>query len=322
MPIVDCKGTRFEQLTRIVFTHGVQANRFENAPVNTAQPQYQSQNYLYQEQDVNIYSKLHFGEKLPRWAIERYSRQILLSDIGVAGQEKICKSRVLIVGAGGLGCPAASYLAGEIGIVDYDNVDVTNIHRQLLHSEQDQCMNKVESAANALRRINSHITITPYHLQLDSTNVLDIVSKYDLVLDCTDNVPTRYLLNDSCVLLKIPLISGSALKMEGQLTIYVYRPNKYLYETDSTSSGPCYRCLFPSPPPPETVGSCSAQGVAGPVPGVIGTLQALEAIKYIVGKRAKSLLVGRMLLFDGEDCTFRTGELERIRDCETCDCLV
>ncbi|CAG9790529.1 unnamed protein product, partial [Diatraea saccharalis] len=148
---------------------------------------------------LNNSHNTHYGDRLPRWAIERYSRQILLSDIGVVGQEKLCAARVLIVGAGGLGCPAAVYLAGagvgEIGIVDYDEVEITNIHRQILHTERDENVSKAESAAQKLRSINSHIKVTPYNIQLDSTNAVDIAANYDLILDCTDNVPTRYLLN-------------------------------------------------------------------------------------------------------------------------------
>ncbi|XP_059050331.1 uncharacterized protein LOC131845304 [Achroia grisella] len=278
-----------------------------------------------QQQHTNIQSDAVYvcGDKLPKWAIERYSRQILLSDIGVAGQEKLCSAKVLLVGAGGLGCPAAMYLAGagvgEIGIVDYDAVDLTNIHRQILHGEGDQHISKAESAAQTLRSINSRITITPYNVQLTSSNALDISSRYDIILDCTDNVPSRYLLNDLCVMSKVPLVSGSALKMEGQLTIYGYRSKKNMNEMDASYIGPCYRCVFPSPPPPETVGSCSANGVAGPVPGVIGCLQALEAIKYIVGHTHEQLLVERMLLFDGADSSFRTVKLRaRNQQCAAC----
>ncbi|XP_048003076.1 adenylyltransferase and sulfurtransferase MOCS3 [Leguminivora glycinivorella] len=247
-------------------------------------------------------------ERLPRWAIERYSRQILVPDIGVDGQVALLAAKVLLVGAGGLGCPAAAYLAGagvgEIGLVDYDTVDLTNVHRQLLHGETDQGTSKVQSAAAALRRINSKITVTTHETQLSSANALDIVGRYHMVLDCSDNVPTRYLLNDACCLTKLPLISGSALKMEGQLTVYGYRGPKDANEKEAYQ-GPCYRCLFPTPPPPETVGSCSANGVVGPVPGLIGVLQALEAIKLIVGFPHNKLLVERMLVFDGDDCTFR-----------------
>ncbi|KAL0808855.1 hypothetical protein ABMA28_012526 [Loxostege sticticalis] len=277
----------------------------------------------YQQCDVNNISKTNIGNKLTKLDIMRYSRQILLPDIGVTGQEKLCAAKVLVVGAGGLGCPAALYLAGagvgQIGIVDYDTVDLTNIHRQVLHGEGDQHVSKAESAANSLRSINSHIKIVPYNIQMDSTNALEIASKYDVILDCTDNVPTRYLLNDACALTKLPLISGSALKMEGQLTIYGYRATKNPNEKDQSYIGPCYRCVFPTPPPPETVGSCSANGVAGPVPGVIGSLQALEAIKLIVGQTHEKLLVERMLLFDGEDMTFRTVKLRgRASACAAC----
>ncbi|KAM3955212.1 adenylyltransferase and sulfurtransferase MOCS3-like [Aphomia sociella] len=276
-----------------------------------------------QYQSHNCPGKTHCGDKLPKWAIERYSRQILLPDIGVSGQERLCSAKVLVVGAGGLGCPAAMYLAGagvgEIGIVDYDAVDLTNIHRQILHGECDQNMSKAESAAQTLRSINSKITVTPYNVQLTSTNALEISSRYDIVLDCSDNVPTRYLLNDLCVMSKIPLISGSALKLEGQLTIYGYRAEKNTNEKELSYIGPCYRCVFPSPPPAAAVGSCSANGVAGPVPGVIGCLQALEAIKYIVGHTHRQLLVERMLLFDGEDSSFRTVKLRtRNPQCAAC----
>ncbi|CAK1554284.1 unnamed protein product [Leptosia nina] len=267
--------------------------------------------------------KVQFGDSIPKWAIERYSRQILLPDIGVKGQEKLMKGKVLIVGAGGLGCPASVYLAGagvgEIGIVDYDSVDVTNIHRQFLHSESDQGVSKAESAANSLRSINSRIKVSAYNEQLDSKNALQIASKYDVILDCSDNVPTRYMLSDVCVLAKVPLISGSALKMEGQLTIYGYRANRNPKEQEATYRGPCYRCVFPTPPPAETVGSCSANGVAGSVPGAIGALQSLEAIKLLVGHTKDKLLVERLLLFDGEDMTFRTVKLRgRNPSCPSC----
>ncbi|XP_039763005.1 adenylyltransferase and sulfurtransferase MOCS3 [Pararge aegeria] len=266
-------------------------------------------------------TKVHFGDALPKWAIERYSRQILLPDIGVQGQERLMAARVLIVGAGGLGCPASVYLAGagvgEIGIVDYDQVDVTNIHRQILHCEKDQNLSKAQSAANSLRSINSKIKITPYDFDLNPSNALEVAGKYDLILDCTDNVPTRYMLSDVSVLAKVPLISGSALKMEGQLTIYGYRDKRNVEE--QSYIGPCYRCIFSTPPPPEAVGSCSANGVAGPVPGVIGALQALEAIKLIVGQTRTHLLVEKMLLFDGDDSTFRTVKLRpRNPLCEIC----
>ncbi|XP_022832375.1 adenylyltransferase and sulfurtransferase MOCS3 isoform X2 [Spodoptera litura] len=260
---------------------------------------------------------------LPKWAIERYSRQILLKDIGVFGQTRICEAKVLIVGAGGLGCPSAMYLAaagvGEIGIIDYDVVELTNIHRQVLHFEQDENVSKAESAASTLRSINSRIKVTPYNLQLDSKNAMDIASQYDIILDCTDNVPTRYMLSDLSCFIKKPLISGSALKMEGQLTIYGYRSESHKDDKGATYRGPCYRCVFPTPPSPDVVGSCSAHGVAGPVPGVIGILQAMEALKIILDMSPDKLLVERMLIFDAEDMTTRTVRLrKRNPSCATC----
>lgn len=192
------------------------------------------------------------------------------------GQLKLKSSSVLIVGAGGLGCPSGLYLTGagvgRIGMVDYDEVEINNLHRQLLYTEHDLNTPKAEAARDALHRLNSKSEIIPYRLQLNSKNAMDIIKSYDIVLDATDNVVTRYLLNDSCVLSGKPLVSGSALQLEGQLTVYNYK------------GGPCYRCIFPSPPPPEAVTNCGDGGVIGAVTGVIGALQALEAIKIILGK--------------------------------------
>eukprot|EP00731_Ephydatia_muelleri_P023560 Em0015g1143a len=200
---------------------------------------------------------------------------MILPEWGVQGQLAVQSSSVLVVGVGGLGCPVAIYLAaagiGEIGLVDYDNVELGNLHRQVLHTERTLGLSKVESAAAALKAMNSSTRISTHHILLNSQNALALLRLYDIVVDATDNVATRYLLNDACVLLQKPLISGSALRFEGQLTVYCW------------GGGPCYRCLFPSPPPPETVTSCSDGGVLGPVPGVIGTLQAMEVLKMAAG---------------------------------------
>ncbi|XP_015512629.1 adenylyltransferase and sulfurtransferase MOCS3 [Neodiprion lecontei] len=240
--------------------------------------------------------------------IGRYSRQILVPEIGVKGQLKLKKSSVLIVGAGGLGCPAALYLVGagigHIGIIDYDEVEINNLHRQLLHSEESIRVSKVVSATAALTRLNSSVNITPYKMQLDSSNALGIVKQYDVILDATDNVATRYLLNDACVLTGKPLVSGSALKFEGQLTVYNYR-------------GPCYRCVFPTPPPPETVTNCGDGGVLGAAVGTIGVLQALEAMKIIL--EMSGVLAGRLLLFDGTETLFRNVKLRpKNQNCLIC----
>ncbi|XP_026474889.1 adenylyltransferase and sulfurtransferase MOCS3-like, partial [Ctenocephalides felis] len=230
--------------------------------------------------------------------IERYSRQILVPDHGMENQLKLKKTSVLIVGAGGLGCPAAMYLTGAgvgtIGLLDHDVIEITNLHRQLLHNESSLGRSKVDSAINSLSRLNSTTNFIKHETLLTSTNAMDIIKDYDLVLDCTDNVATRYLLNDCCILLKRPLISEVLYQMEGQLTVYGYR------------NGPCYRCIFPVPPPPETVTNCGDGGVIPTVPGVIGVLQAVEAIKLITDKPTLS---GRLLLYYAADSAFRNIKL-------------
>ncbi|XP_078049451.1 ubiquitin-like activating enzyme 4 isoform X1 [Augochlora pura] len=240
--------------------------------------------------------------------ISRYSRQIFLPEIGIEGQLKLKNSSVLIVGAGGLGCPAALYLAaagiGHIGIIDYDDVEINNLHRQLLYTEMSIGTPKVDAAMEHLNRMNSNIKITPYKMQLDSNNAMEIIEDYDVVLDATDNVATRYLLNDACVLSKKPLVSGSALRFEGHLTVFNY-------------NGPCYRCIFPKPPPPETVTNCGDGGVFGPAVGTIGVLQALEALKIVL--KMPCVLSGQLLLFDGLEMKFRNINL-RLKDenCSVC----
>ncbi|XP_071861797.1 ubiquitin-like activating enzyme 4 [Bombus fervidus] len=226
--------------------------------------------------------------------ILRYSRQIFLPEIAIKGQVKLKNSAILIVGAGGLGCPAALYLAsagvGQIGIIDYDDVEINNLHRQLLYAETSIGTPKVNTAAESLNRLNSDIKVIPYKIQLDSSNALDIIKSYDVVVDATDNVATRYLLNDACVLSNKPLVSGSALKFEGHLSVFNY-------------NGPCYRCIFPKPPPPETVTNCGDGGVFGPAVGTIGVLQALEALKILLD--LPYVLSGQLLLFDGLEMKFR-----------------
>ncbi|XP_055305180.1 adenylyltransferase and sulfurtransferase MOCS3 [Sitodiplosis mosellana] len=241
--------------------------------------------------------------------ISRFSRQIILPEIGVKGQIALRNANVLIVGAGGLGCPSALYLCGagigHIGIVDYDTVELNNLHRQIVHQEQSIGIPKSVSIKEHLAKLNSSIKVTAYQEQLNSQNALEITQNYDIVLDATDNVATRYLLNDACVFGAKPLVSGSALQFEGQLTVYNYR------------NGPCYRCLFPKPPPPETVMNCGDGGVIGAITGIIGTLQALEAIKIITG--IETTLSGRLLLFDGINSTFRNVKLRRKSvNCEVC----
>ncbi|XP_034015483.1 adenylyltransferase and sulfurtransferase MOCS3 [Thalassophryne amazonica] len=231
--------------------------------------------------------------------IMRYSRQLLLPELGVRGQLELAKTSVLVVGCGGLGCPLAQYLAaagiGRLGLLDYDEVELSNLHRQVLHSEENQGQAKALSAANAVRRLNSTVECVPYHLQLSSENALQLIQQYDIVADCSDNVPTRYLVNDACVLSGKPLVSASALRMEGQLTVYNYR------------GGPCYRCLYPVPPPPETVTNCSDGGVLGVVPGMMGCFQALEVLKIASGQ--VSSCSQQLVMFDAVSARFRSIKL-------------
>ncbi|XP_041810012.1 adenylyltransferase and sulfurtransferase MOCS3 [Chelmon rostratus] len=231
--------------------------------------------------------------------IMRYSRQLLLPELGVHGQLNLSKTSVLIVGCGGLGCPLAQYLAaagiGRLGLLDYDEVELSNLHRQVLHGEENQGQAKALSAASAVKRLNSTVECVPYHLQLSPENALQLIQQYDIVADCSDNVPTRYLVNDACVLSGKPLVSASALRMEGQLTVYNYR------------GGPCYRCLYPVPPPPETVTNCSDGGVFGVVPGIMGCFQALEVLKIASGQG--SSCSQQLVMFDAQDARFRSIKL-------------
>ncbi|GJJ08667.1 hypothetical protein Clacol_002886 [Clathrus columnatus] len=216
----------------------------------------------------------------------RYGRQMILEGFGLEGQVKLRNAAVVVVGVGGLGCPALQYLAaagvGKLGVVDHDVVDLSNLQRQVLHTESRMNMAKALSAEIALREINSSITIKPYVTQLTSNNARKILYEYDIILDCTDNVPTRYLLSDTAVALGKPLVSGAAMKLDGQLCIYNLEPD-----------GPCYRCLYPRPPVPTTVKTCEETGVLGVVTGTIGVLQAVECIKLILGLHGNknSLLV-------------------------------
>ncbi|XP_064392027.1 adenylyltransferase and sulfurtransferase MOCS3-like [Halichondria panicea] len=237
--------------------------------------------------------------KLSKEEIGRYGRQLILPEWGVKSQLLLKSTSVLIVGVGGLGCPAALHLAaagvGHVGLLDYDSVELSNLHRQVLHTEQRVGVQKAESAKLSIHSLNSSVQVSTHCCLLSRTNALDLLKSYDVILDCTDNVATRYLLNDACVLLQKPLVSGSALRFEGQLTVYGYK------------GGPCYRCLFPTPPPPHTVTNCSEGGVLGAVPGVIGTMQATEAIK--IATQIGNPLSGRLLMYDALMCTFRTIKL-------------
>ncbi|RWS02620.1 adenylyltransferase and sulfurtransferase MOCS3-2-like protein [Dinothrombium tinctorium] len=242
--------------------------------------------------------------------VSRYSRQMILPQIGSEAQTKLKNTSVLIVGCGGLGSPSSQYLVGagigKLGLVDGDVVETSNLHRQVIHTEKNVGKPKAESAFEFLRSLNSNVEFEKLQLRISRANAIDIIKRYDIVLDATDNAVTRYLLSDACVICEKPLVSGAALRFEGQLTVYNY---------DETT--PCYRCLFPTPPPLGAITNCSEGGVIGPVPGMIGTLQALEVIKIAIGIRPS--FAGRMLLFDGLDGIFRTVKIRgRKKDCASC----
>ncbi len=247
------------------------------------------------------------GPLLAKDQIERYSRQTILEEIGVAGQRKLLDSRVLIVGAGGLGSPSAIYLAaagiGTLGIVDGDRVDLSNLHRQVMHFTHDIGRPKTQSARRTLEDINPDVTVVPHQTVLTSENAMDIISDYDLVINGSDNFPTRYLVNDATVMLCKPLVDASILKWEGQATVFL-------------PGHGCYRCLFPTPPPPGTVPSCAEGGIVGALAGFMGTLQAVEAIKILVGKG--ETLANRLFIYDALIGEIRTLRWNRNPDCPVC----
>ena len=238
----------------------------------------------------------------------RYSRHFLLPEVGEDGQAKLLQARVLMVGAGGLGSPSAYYLAaagvGTIGIIDNDVVDISNLQRQILHANDRVGMPKVESAKKTLEGLNPDVKVIPYQAKLTSENIMEILKEYDLVVDGCDNFPTRYLVNDACVLAGKPNVHGSIFQFEGQATVFY--PGK----------GPCYRCLYPEPPPAEMAPSCAEAGVLGVLPGLIGTIEALEAIKIILGKG--DVLIGRLLCFNTLTMEINDLKLRRDPNCPMC----
>lgn len=240
--------------------------------------------------------------------VKRYSRHLIMPEVGVEGQEKLVNSSVLCIGAGGLGSPLALYLAaagvGHLGILDFDVVDFSNLQRQIIHSEETIGEVKVESAKKALLKLNSDIKVTTYNEMLNSENAMDIIKHYDIVVDGTDNFATRYLVNDSCVLLGKPNVYGSIFRFEGQVSVF------------DAERGPCYRCLYPEPPPPGLVPSCAEGGVLGILPGVIGTLQAAEAVKLIIGQG--NPLIGRLLFLDVLEMQPREMLLRKDPHCPIC----
>ena len=240
--------------------------------------------------------------------ILRYSRHLILPEVGLEGQKKLKAAKVLMVGAGGLGAPLGLYLAasgiGRIGIVDFDVVDFTNLQRQVIHGTKDVGKKKLDSAAESMIDINPYLQVDKFDAAITSENAIEIIRDYDMVVDGTDNFPTRYLINDACVLLKKPNVYGSIFRFEGQATIF------------ATEGGPCYRCLYPEPPPPGLVPSCAEGGVLGILPGIIGLVQATEAVKLILG--VGEPLIGRLMLYDALAMRFRELKLRRNPECPVC----
>jgi adenylyltransferase/sulfurtransferase len=240
--------------------------------------------------------------------IQRYSRHLIMPEVGMEGQLKLKQAKVLMIGTGGLGAPLGLYLAaagvGKLGIVDFDVVDASNLQRQVIHGTKDIGRPKIDSAADRMHDINPNVEIVKYETALTSANALDIIKDYDVVVDGTDNFPTRYLVNDACVLLNKPNAYGSIFRFEGQATVFHH------------DGGPCYRCLYPEPPPPGLVPSCAEGGVLGILPGLVGLIQATETVKLILGKG--ETLSGRLILYDALNMRFRELKLRRNPDCPVC----
>lgn len=246
--------------------------------------------------------------ELSNQEITRYSRHLIMPEVGLEGQKKLKNSKVLCIGAGGLGSPLSLYLAaagvGTLGILDFDVVDFSNLQRQVLHSEKTVGEPKVESAKNRLLELNSDINVVTYNQRLDSSNAMDVMAGYDVVVDGTDNFATRYLTNDACVFLGIPNVYGSIFRFEGQVSVF------------DAKRGPCYRCLYPEPPPPGLVPSCAEGGVLGILPGVVGTIQASEVVKLVIGEGAP--LAGRLLFLDVLEMEPRILKLRKDPGCPVC----
>lgn len=254
-----------------------------------------------------IETKTNGARTLTLDQIRRYQRQIIMPEVGSVGQRKLQEAKVLLIGAGGLGSPTALYLAaagvGTLGIVDFDVVDASNLHRQVLHGHKDLGRPKVESAADTLKDINPDLEVIGFQEAISSENALGIIEGFDIVVNGSDNFPTRYLVNDACVFLRKPLVDGAIFRFEGNVTVYL------------PGQG-CYRCLYDQPPPPGAVPSCADAGVLGVLPGIIGSIQAVETIKLIIGQGRP--LVNRLLLFDSLDMEFREVKIRRDPNCVVC----
>src|SRR5579872_1785517 len=311
--------TQFPDLRKQIFTDEGKLRSFVNVYLNDEDIRYLSKDATAAKDGdtISLVPSIAGGStvtappemaELTKDEILRYSRHLIIPEVGMEGQQKLKAAKVLLVGAGGLGAPLGLYLAaagiGKIGIVDFDVVDFTNLQRQVIHSTADVGRKKLDSAAAKMQAINPALRIDKFEVALSSENALEILKDYDFVVDGTDNFPTRYLVNDACVLLKKPNVYGSIFRFEGQATVFAYE------------GGPCYRCLYPEPPPPGLVPSCAEGGVLGILPGTIGLIQATETVKLILG--IGEPLVGRLLLYDALGMRFRELKLRKNPECPAC----
>jgi sulfur-carrier protein adenylyltransferase/sulfurtransferase len=317
--VLDALATQFPDLRKQIFNDEGKLRSFINVYLNDEDIRYLSKTSTQAKDGdtVSLVPSIAGGTTVaapPEAAtlsndeILRYSRHLIIPEVGIEGQQKLKAAKVLLVGAGGLGAPLGLYLAaagvGRIGMVDFDVVDFTNLQRQVIHSTADVGRKKLDSAADKMKAINPNVEIVKYDVALTSENALDILKDYDMVVDGTDNFPTRYLVNDACVLLNKPNVYGSIFRFEGQATIF------------ATEGGPCYRCLYPEPPPPGLVPSCAEGGVLGILPGTVGLIQATEAVKLILG--IGEPLIGRLLLYDALAMRFRELKLRKNPECPMC----
>src|SRR2546421_327548 len=311
--------TQYPELRKQIFTDEGKVRSFVNVYLNDEDIRYMSKDATPTKDGdiISLVPSIAGGSAvaappeeaaLSKDEILRYSRHLIIPEVGIEGQQKLKAAKVLLIGAGGLGAPLGLYLAaagvGKIGLVDFDVVDFTNLQRQVIHSTQDVGRNKIDSASEKMRAINPHVEIVKHEVALTSENALEILKDYDFVVDGTDNFPTRYLVNDACVLLGKPNVYGSIFRFEGQATVFAYE------------GGPCYRCLYPEPPPPGLVPSCAEGGVLGILPGTIGLIQATETVKLILG--IGEPLVGRLLLYDALAMRFRELKLRKNPECPVC----
>jgi len=304
----------FPDLKKHLFSEDVQVRNFVNVYVNEDDIRHlENQHTKVKSGDVisivpSVAGGIDKNNELSKEEIERYSRHLIMPEVAMAGQRKLKKASVLLVGMGGLGSPLSMYLAaagvGRIGIVDFDVVDTTNLQRQIIYSIADVGKAKLKSAKERLKGINPYIQIDEFETRLTSENALDILKNYDIIVDGTDNFPTRYLVNDACVLLGKPNVYGSIFRFEGQASVFYAK------------EGPCYRCLYPEPPPPGLVPSCAEGGVLGILPGTIGVIQATETVKLILGKGEP--LIGRLLIYDAMAMKYRELKLRKDPNCPIC----